>query len=181
MVDAAIGADVVFAGECLVQVFLHMPDQDAAVAARARETDAASGRRGVKTLATEIARGNPAVKSILTGLDGLLTSNPMGKTFDFYFFSLSSHRDHARQWAEYGDHRKGFAIGFAPALFQPGRTDLLPVPNENQFVAQVIYGNDKTATRHRRGVRKLADIITSVQKAYPHLVQGQDLLAGRSR
>jgi TIR domain len=44
-------------GECLVQVFLHMPDQDAAVAAQASETDAASGRRGVKTLATEIARG----------------------------------------------------------------------------------------------------------------------------
>ncbi len=44
-------------GECLVQVFLHVPDQSAAVVARARETDAASGRRGVKTLATEIARG----------------------------------------------------------------------------------------------------------------------------
>ncbi len=128
-----------------------------------------------KVIGCEIARGNPAVKSILTGLDGLLTSNPMGKTFDFYFFSLSHHRDHARQWTEYGDQRKGFAITFAPALFQPDRTDLLPVPNENVFVGQVIYGNDKTATRHRRGFRKLTEIIARVQKAHPHLVQGRNL------
>jgi DNA-binding protein HU-beta len=44
-------------GECLVQVFLHTLAQQVTVAAQARETDAASERRGVKTLATEIARG----------------------------------------------------------------------------------------------------------------------------
>jgi Protein of unknown function (DUF2971) len=111
----------------------------------------------------------------LTGLDGILANNPMGETFDFYFFSLSRHRDHARQWSEYGDHRKGFAIGFNPALFQPDRTELESIPNENLFVGQVIYGNDTTATRHRRGIRKLATIIARVQRAHPHLVRGQNL------
>jgi hypothetical protein len=130
-----------------------------------------------KVIGYEFKRGNRAVKSILNGLDGLLSSNPLDETFDFYFFSLSRHRDHARQWEEYGDHRKGFAIGFAPALFQPDRTDLLPVPNENQFVGQVIYGSDKTATRHRRGIRKLAEIIKCVQRVNPHLVQGKNLQA----
>lgn len=123
----------------------------------------------------EAARGNPAVNSILTGLDGILTSNPMGETFDFYFFSLSSHRDHAKQWEEYGDKGRGFAIGFAPTLFQPDRSELAPLANENVFVSRVIYGGDATSTRHRRGIRKLAEIITRVQRANPYLVQGKNL------
>jgi hypothetical protein len=120
-----------------------------------------------KVIRDEAARGNPAVKSILTGLDGILASNPTGETFDFYFFSLSSHRDHAKQWSQYGDNGRGFAIGFAPALFQPDRTELAPVANDNVFVGQVIYGRDATAARHRRGIRKLAEIIGGVQKANP--------------
>ena len=129
----------------------------------------------LRVIRDEIARSNPAVKSILSGLDGILASNPMGETFDFYFFSLSSHRDHARQWSQYGDHRKGFAIGLAPTLFQPDRTSLVPPPNENVFVGQVVYGTPATATRHRRGVRKLAKIITRVQETNPRLVRGQNL------
>lgn len=42
-----------------------------------------------RVIEQEAARGRPAVKSILTGPDGILTSNPMGKTFDFYFISLN--------------------------------------------------------------------------------------------
>jgi hypothetical protein len=53
-------------GECLVQVYLHTRDQSAAAAALAREADPASARRGVKTLATEIARGT-RVQVILEG------------------------------------------------------------------------------------------------------------------
>ena len=48
------------------------------------------------------------------GLDDILGNNPLHETFGFYFFSLSSHRDDAKQWAEYGDERRGFAIGFSP-------------------------------------------------------------------
>jgi hypothetical protein len=123
----------------------------------------------------EAARGNPAVKSALTGLGGILASNSIGETFDFYFFSLSTHRDHARQWVEYGDSRRGFALGFAPMLFQPDRTELAPVPDENVFASQVIYGHHATAARHRRGIRTLAEIVARVQRANPHLVLGQNL------
>ena len=58
-VDVSVfGPQTVRAGEgCLVQVFLHTLDQGPATAALAREADPASQRRGVKTLATEIARG----------------------------------------------------------------------------------------------------------------------------
>lgn len=44
-----------------------------------------------RVIRDEIERGHPAVKSILTGLVDILATNPMGETFDFYFFSLSSH------------------------------------------------------------------------------------------
>lgn len=58
-VDVSVfGPQTVRAGDgCLIQVFMHGLEQAAAVAALARETDPASARRGIKTLATEIARG----------------------------------------------------------------------------------------------------------------------------
>ena len=62
-------------GACMVQVFLHTLDQGTAVAASAREADAASGRRGAKTLATEIARGT-RVQVMFEGL-GLLVAEAM--------------------------------------------------------------------------------------------------------
>ncbi len=46
-----------------------------------------------RVIREEAARGSPPVESLLTGLDDLLESNPLNKTFDFYFFSLSRHRD----------------------------------------------------------------------------------------
>lgn len=123
----------------------------------------------------EAARGHPAVKSILTGLDGILASNPLSETFDFYFFSFSSHRDHGKQWDDYGDAGRGFAIGFAPTMFQPDRPELAAKPNENVFVSQVIYGQDATRTRHRHGIRKIAEIVTRVQRTHGHLVHGKTL------
>jgi hypothetical protein len=123
----------------------------------------------------EASRGSPPVESLLTGLDGLLRSNPLGETFDFYFFSLSSHRDDPGQWEEYGRKGTGFAIGFAPTLFRPDQTELLPRATENMFVSRVIYGRDATRTRHRRGVRKMAEIVGRIAHTHRELVRGQNL------
>jgi len=54
-----------------------------------------------------------------TGLDDMLYANSLADAFEFYLFSLSRHRDDPQQWREYGQGGKGFAIGFAPSLFQP--------------------------------------------------------------
>jgi hypothetical protein len=88
-----------------------------------------------RVIREEAARGQPAVKSILMGLDGILTSNPMGKTFDFYFFSLSSHRDHAKQWEGYGDKGRGFAIGFTPDALST-RSDRAGAAGERECLCQ---------------------------------------------
>lgn len=128
-----------------------------------------------RVIREEAGRGSPPVESLLTGLDGLLESNPLGETFDFYFFSLSGHRDDPGQWQEYGRRGTGFSIGFAPALFRPDRSTLLPRATENVFVSRVIYGRDATRTRHRRGVRKLAEIVGRIADSHRELVRGRTL------
>jgi hypothetical protein len=132
---------------------------------------------GRQVIRQEACRGNPAVKSFLLGLNDLLGNNPLGETFDFYFFSLSDHRDDPQQWDEYGCKGTGFSVGLAPTLFQPDQPALLPRANENVFVSKVIYGRDATRSRHRHGVRKLADIVGRVSLANPDLVRGKTLQA----
>ena len=123
----------------------------------------------------EEARGaDPYVDSLLMGLDDILGNNPLHETFGFYFFSLSSHRDDAKQWVEYGDEGRGFAIGFSPTLFQPDRQQLAAQANENFFVGRVVYGKDPTLTRHRKGIRKLAEITKRTARANTFLIQGNN-------
>lgn len=128
-----------------------------------------------RVIREEASRCSPPVESLLIGLDGLLERNPLGETFDFYFFSLSSHRDDPAQWEEYGRKGTGFAIGFAPTLFRPDQTELLPRATDNVFVSRVIYGPDAARTRHRRGVRKLAEIVGRTAGTHHELVRGQYL------
>ena len=68
IVDVSVfGPELLRAGsQCLVQVYLHLLDQEAAVLALAKEVDPNATRRRVKTLATEIARGT-AVEVIFEG------------------------------------------------------------------------------------------------------------------
>jgi hypothetical protein len=62
---------------------------------------------------------DPFKRLLGTGLDDMLYANSLADAFEFYLFSLSRHRDDPQQWREYGQGGKGFAIGFAPSLFQP--------------------------------------------------------------
>lgn len=78
--------------------------------------------------------------------------------FEFYLFSLSRHRDDRKQWLEYGDKARGFAIGFAPALFQPDQPKLSEKANENLHVGRVIYGDAATVARHRLVIERAAEI-----------------------
>ena len=117
----------------------------------------------------EARSGGPYARSLLCGLNGMLDTVFDDQRFDFYFFSLSAHRDDAGQWANYGDKGKGFAIGFSPALFQPNQKTPLPCPTENAFVGQVIYGREATFARHRKGVRKLAKLAEGAANANPWL------------
>lgn len=130
-----------------------------------------------RVIRQEACRGDPSVKSLLLGLNDLLGNNPLGDTFDFYLFSLSSHRDDPQQWDEYGRKGTGFSVGLAPTLFHPDQPELLPRANENVFVSKVIYGRDATRSRQRHGVRKLAEIVGRVLRANHDLARGRTLQA----
>ena len=82
-------------------------------------------------------------------LEDMLKLRGLAGPFDFYLFSLSRHRDDPGQWETYGDHRRGFAIGFGPALLQPTHATPLPNANENLWLGRVLYGNDQTLARHQ--------------------------------
>jgi hypothetical protein len=87
---------------------------------------------------------------------------PLSPAFEFYLFSLNRHRDDHKQWEEYGDAARGFAIGFAPALFQADRDELNEQANENVHAGRVIYGDAATEIRHRRAVERAAGIVCRV-------------------
>lgn len=105
------------------------------------------------------------IKHFCGCLDDLLDNNSFTEAFEFYLFSLSRHRDDRQQWEEYGDAARGFAIGFAPALFQPDRNELNEQANENVHVGRVIYGDAATEIRHHRGIERAAEITSRVGHA----------------
>ena len=104
-------------------------------------------------------------------LEDLLETHGLATPFEFYLFSLSRHRDHNRQWREYGDAGRGFAIGLSPALFQPTQTTLNEQANENVHIGRVIYGDRSTAARHRLVIERAAEITSRVANANRTLVK----------
>jgi hypothetical protein len=101
----------------------------------------------------------------------MLETNGLSGPFDFYLFSLSRHRDHARQWTEYGNEGAGFAIGFGPGLLQPDKDDLYEEANKNLHIGRVIYGDAATAARHRDAIVRAAEITSRVGNAHVELVR----------
>jgi hypothetical protein len=104
-------------------------------------------------------------------LDDLLDNNSLTDTFEFYMSSLSRHRDDPKQWIEYGHAGRGYAIGFAPKLFQPDESELKEQANENLHVGRVIYGDDATEQRHRRVIRRATEIAARHGNAHLDVVR----------
>jgi Protein of unknown function (DUF2971) len=92
----------------------------------------------------------------------LLNNNSFTAVFEFYFFSLSRHEDDPQQWRDYGQQGRGFAIGFAPALFAPTEMTLKEQATENLHVGRVIYGDAATEARHRLVIEEAASITSRV-------------------
>ncbi len=119
---------------------------------------------------------NPFERSLCCGLDDMLEVNSLVDTFEFYLFSLSKHRDDRQQWLEYGDAGRGFAIGFAPPLFQPDKDTLSDKASENLHVGRVIYGEPATRARHRRGIEKAAEIVSRYGRANIKMPRDKEIL-----
>jgi hypothetical protein len=101
----------------------------------------------------------------------LLDNNSFTETFEFYLFSLSRHQDDPQQWRDYGDIGRGYAIGFAPRLFEPTQNDLNEQANENVHVGRVLYGDAATEARHRSVIETAAKITSKIASANCSLVK----------
>jgi hypothetical protein len=104
-------------------------------------------------------------------IEDLLVTNGLETPFEFYLFSLSRHRDHKRQWREFGDKGRGLAIGFSPALFQPDQPELSPQAHENVLIGRVVYGEGQTTARHRLVIKKAAEIASRFERENTFLVR----------
>jgi len=101
----------------------------------------------------------------------LVNSNSFTDTFEFYLFSVSRHRDDPQQWSTFGDEGKGFAIGFAPALFRGDKKELSPVASENAFVGKVLYGEKAIRAKHSYTIGQAAKITSKFGHEHPELVR----------
>ena len=101
----------------------------------------------------------------------MLAANKLSGPFEFYLFSVSQHRDHGRQWKEYGRDGTGYAIALSPALFQPDKDDLYEEANKNLHIGRVVYGDEPTFARHNLSIRAAAEIASRVGRASTDLLR----------
>jgi hypothetical protein len=95
----------------------------------------------------------------------LIAKNILTAVFKFYLFSVSKKRDSDTQWKQYGCDGTGFSIGFVPKIFAPDTPTLSPRANENAHPGRVVYGDSKTIYRHRKVIKRAAEITQEVAAA----------------
>jgi Protein of unknown function (DUF2971) len=79
--------------------------------------------------------------------DLLVPRNFVGN-LDFFTASFTAERDDLGQWRAYADNGRGFALGFAPKMFEVVDGAGLE-PNEMSFVGPVLYDRQAIFARHR--------------------------------
>jgi hypothetical protein len=124
------------------------------------------------TSKNEGSREDAWTQNLCACLDDMLENNSFEDIFEFYLFSLSRHRDDTKQWQNYGQKGHGFAIGFAPELFEVSQSNLNEQANENNFVGRVLYGDFATERRHRRVIEQAAKITSRVARENQSLMRG---------
>jgi hypothetical protein len=142
-----------------------------------RQDDVDEFRYSLDVACKELKRiameGGKFAKQLCVCVLDLIEKNSLTETFNFYLFSVSLNRDSVLQWKKYGRDSAGFSIGFAPKLFLPDQPTLSPRANENAYVGRVIYGDEKTAYRHRKAIERVAEITHRVAVKNRHLLRSK--------
>ena len=90
-------------------------------------------------------------------------------TLQFFMACYSRAPDDLGQWRAYADNGRGFAIGFAPAMFRvvdPAPPDRLP-----EFVGPVRYEDAEICAGHEAPLRKAAEIFLETADAERELMR----------
>lgn len=93
-------------------------------------------------------RADKRVGLFLQMIGDLLVPKNFVGNLDFYTASFTERRDDLGQWRAYGDNGHGFALGFAPKMFEVVDGGGLQ-PNEMSFVGPVLYDREKILAPER--------------------------------
>jgi hypothetical protein len=95
--------------------------------------------------------------------------------FEFYSASFGQ-ADEPHQWIEYGDHRRGIAIGLSAQLFAPMHIAPNAEPHDHHFMGKVIYDPVLCETRHSQPIKEAIDILTmeAQRGSFPSGKQAQE-------
>jgi Protein of unknown function (DUF2971) len=137
---------------------------------------------------SELTHGIEAVRDVIRaiepGVDGrvglwlatladMFSQQNFSNALEFFIGSFSRERDDLGQWRSYADNGRGYALGLAPKFFRVVETPNRK-PNENVFVAPVVYRTDKIWVRHQGPIEKAASIFLETVEANAALMQNKN-------
>jgi hypothetical protein len=117
---------------------------------------------------------DPRVGLFLDWAADLFSDENMKGDLAFFVASFSRARDDLSQWRAYADNGRGFAIGFAPRMFDI-REEISASPDENAFLGSVLYDPAQVASRNRLAIDQAATIFDNTVRAQPALMRDKSI------
>ncbi len=108
-------------------------------------------------LSAALQREDVHVKTFLKPLVDDVGFERIKRRFEFYSVSFGQ-KDDPQQWADYGDHGNGVALGLAPKFFSLAEPDD-PKPEEMIFLGKVEYGERSAKIRHASIVDSAVEVV----------------------
>jgi hypothetical protein len=98
----------------------------------------------------------------------LFSPDNVSYLLEYFVACFSREGDDLGQWRAYADNGRGYAIGFAPAVFQPQETPPAS-PAETDFVGPVLYGVKEVQARYELAIAEAARIYAETLAQHPRL------------
>jgi hypothetical protein len=122
-----------------------------------------------EVLATVAQGADPRVGLFMQMIGDLLVPRNFVGSLDFFTASFTAQRDDLGQWRAYGDNGRGFALGFAPKMFEVVDGSGLEA-NEMSFLGPVLYDKQAIFTRHKAAIDAAASIFLVACEAHAELM-----------
>lgn len=129
-----------------------------------------------KKLALEVldtfaaAAPNNYAKQLIGSVRSILTSDKLDTALDVFLACFSRKRDDLGQWRAYGDNGRGFAIGFAPRMFEI-EDATFKTHIEKIYLGSVVYDRTEALSRHREAIGWALDEFLVAARSNPHLMK----------
>ena len=122
-----------------------------------------------EVLATVTQGADPRIGLFMQMIGDLLVPKNFVGSLDFFTASFTPQRDDLGQWRAYGDNGRGFALGFAPKMFEVVDSSGLQ-PNEMSFLGSVLYEKNAIFARHKAAIDAAASIFLATCEAHAELL-----------